>query len=382
MRSLAKILAVATKELRQIRRDRRTLAILLLMPAILLLLYGYALNFDIRNIRLAVQDRDRTTASREVMSAFVNSGYFMLVDEVLSDDEITGVLDRGDARAVLVIPDGFGRDTATGRPSSVQLIISGDNANTATTVMGYGLSLIGALSARYEMRTASLPRSEGPPVPRGPMLTVEPRVWYNPELRSTIFLVPGLIAYIAMLTGALSTALSVVREKEAGTMEQVRMSPISPLTYVVGKTVPYFFVSFFSSMAIVGLSMVLFGLPMRGSWVLLLSAVALFVVSALALGLLVSTVAETQQVALQVALLATFLPTLILSGFIFPIMSMPTPLQVISTVVPAKYFVTALRGIVLKGVGIDVIGPQFLALVAFAAALLALASLRLRREWA
>ena len=381
MTDLVKVLAVARKELRQVRRDRRTLAILLLMPAMLLLLYGYALNFDIRNVRLAVQDRDRTTASREVISAFLNSGYFMLVDEVFSDEEITGVLDRGDARAVLVIPSGFGRDTATGHPTSIQLIISGDNSNTATTVMGYGLGLVGALSTRYELQTPRLPASGGN-APRGPMLTLEPRVWYNPELRSTIFLVPGLIAYIAMLTGALSTALSVVREKEAGTMEQVRMSPISPLAYVVGKTVPYFFVSFASSMAIIGLSMVLFDLPMRGSWVLLLSAVALFVVSALALGLLVSTVAETQQVALQVALLATFLPTLILSGFIFPIMSMPTPLQVISTVVPAKYFVTALRGIVLKGVGTDVVGPQMLALLAFAAALLALASMRLRREWA
>lgn len=375
MRELVKVVAVATKELRQVRRDRRTLAILLLMPAMLLLLYGYALNFDIRNIRLAVQDRDRTTASREVISAFLNSGYFTLVEDVLGDDDIARVLDRGEARAVLVIPSGFGRDTATGRPTSIQLIISGDNSNTATTVMGYGLGLVGALSARYEGRAGGGTR-------RGPILTLEPRVWYNPELRSTIFLVPGLIAYIAMLTAALSTALSVVREKEAGTMEQVRMSPISPLAYVLGKTVPYFFVSFLSSMAIIGLSMLLFDLPMRGSWALLLTAVALFVVSALALGLLVSTVAETQQVALQVALLATFLPTLILSGFIFPIMSMPTPLQVISTVVPAKYFVTALRGIVLKGVGTEIIGPQMVALLVFAAALLALASLRLKREWA
>ena len=153
MTDLVKVLAVATKELRQVRRDRRTLAILLLMPAMLLLLYGYALNFDIRNVRLAVQDRDRTTASREVISAFVNSGYFTLVDEVFSDEEITGALDRGDARAVLVIPYGFGRDTATGRPTSIQMLISGDNSNTATTVMGYGLGLVGAL---YDVATGKV----------------------------------------------------------------------------------------------------------------------------------------------------------------------------------------------------------------------------------
>ena len=369
-----KAIAVAVKEFRQIGRDRRTLMILLFVPAFFLLLYGYALNFDIRNIPLAVQDNDRSSASREVISAFVNSGYFTLVQDVPRDADVVRALDRGDARAVLVIPGGFGRDAGGGRPTSVQLLISGDNANTATTVMAYGVGLVSAISTRYELQARAA--SAG-----APLLSAETRVWYNPELRSTLFLVPGLIAYIAMLTAVVSTALSIVREKEVGTMEQVRMSPVGPLAYVIGKTVPYFVVSLVSSMAIIGLSMWLFDLPMRGSWSMLLVAVSVFLVGALAFGVLVSTLAETQQVAFQVALLTSYLPTLMLSGFIFPISSMPAVLQAITYAVPARYFLIVLRGIVLKGVGVAVFWQELAALVVFAASVLALASLRLKREW-
>jgi drug efflux transport system permease protein len=375
VKGIRKLVAVTVKEFRQIGRDRRTLMILLFVPAFVLLLYGYALNFDIRNVRLALQDNDRTTASRDVVSAFVNSGYFDLVGEVVNDKEITQMLDRGDARAVLVIPSGFGRDAATGRTTSVQMIINGDNANTATTVMGYGLSLISTVSARYELEARLA-------LPSGPVLTIEPRVWYNPELRSALFLVPGLIAYIAMLTAVVSTALSIVREKEVGTMEQIRMSPIGSLAFVLGKTVPYFFVSLISSMSIVGLAMLMFELPMRGSWVTLLVAISLFLVGALAFGLLISTVAETQQVAFQLALLTSYLPTLMLSGFIFPITSMPPFLQAVTYLVPARYFLIALRGIVLKGVGAAAFWQDLVALAVFATVILMLASLRLRRQWA
>jgi ABC-2 type transport system permease protein len=369
-----KALAVASKEIRQILRDRRTLSIVLFVPAFFLLLYGYALNFDIRNVPLAVQDNDRSSASRGVISAFAQSGYFALVQDVPSSADVAKVLDRGDARAVLVIPGGFGRDAARGEPTSLQFIISGDNANTATTVMGYAVGLVGAISTRYEMQA-------GVVAPAAPLLTAETRVWYNPELRSTYFLVPGLIAYIAMLTAVVSTALSIVREKEVGTMEQVRMSPVGPFAYVVGKTVPYFCVSLVSSMGIIGLSMLLFDLPMQGSWAMLLLAVSIFLVGALAFGVLISTLAETQQVAFQVALLTSYLPTLMLSGFIFPISSMPVVLQTITYAVPARYFLIALRGIVLKGVGLEVFWQELAALVVFAAIVLSLASLRLRREW-
>jgi ABC-2 type transport system permease protein len=379
--NVRKVLAIAVKELRQIGRDRRTLTILLFVPGMFLLLYGYALNFDIRHVPLGVQDNDRSTHSRELISAFVNSGYFDLVRTIDRNEDIVRVIDRDEARAVLVIPAGFGRHAAAGRRTAVQVIINGDNANTATTVMGYSLTIVNTMSTQYELqaqlRSASAVRRDG-----SPFVQIEPRVWYNPELRSALFLVPGLIAYIAMLTAVVSTALSIVREKELGTMEQVRMSPVGTLEYVIGKSVPYFAISLASSMGIVFLAMLLFDLPMRGSWSSLLLSVSLFLVGALAFGLFISTVAETQQVAFQMALLTSYLPTLMLSGFIFPISSMPEALQVITRIVPARYFLVALRGIVLKGVGVEVIWPQLVALAIFAALVIGLASLRLKRQWA
>ena len=370
-----RIAAVARKEVHQILRDRRTLMILLFVPAFFLLVYGYALNFDIRHIALAVQDNDRSSASRELISAFVNSGYFDFAGEVRSDAEINRAIDRGDARAVLIVPARFGADATGGRPAHVQVIINGDNANTATTVLGYSLGIVSAVSAKYEVQA----QIGSPP---GPLLTMEPRVWYNPELRSALFLVPGLIAYIAMITAVVSTALSVVREKEYGTMEQVRMSPIGPFAYVLGKTAPFFAISLAAAMAIVLLSMLLFGLPMRGSWPLLIGAVSLFLVGALGAGVLISTIAETQQVAFQMALLTSYLPTFMLSGFIFPISSMPAVLQAITYIVPARYFIVTLRGILLKGVGVTVLWQELLAMAIFAAVVLGLSSLRLRRQWA
>jgi ABC-2 type transport system permease protein len=372
---LRKVRAVAAKEIHQVLRDRRTLLILLFVPAFFLLVYGYALNFDLRHIRLAVQDNDRSSASRDVVSAFVNSGYFDYAGDVMNAAAISRVIDRDEARAVLVIPARFGADTTSGRAATVQFIVNGDNANTATTVVGYALGIVTAVSARYELRAHLRP-------PGGAMLSLEPRVWYNPELRSALFLVPGLIAYIAMLTAVVSTALSVVREKEAGTMEQVRMSPIGPLAYVLGKTVPYFVISLAAAFGVVLLSMLLFGLPMRGSWVALLGSVSLFLVGALAFGVLISTIAETQQVAFQMALLTSYLPTLMLSGFIFPIASMPPLLQAVTYVVPARYFLVTLRGILLKGVGPTVLWEQLMAMGIFAVVILGLASLRLRRQWA
>ena len=242
-------------------------------------------------------------------------------------------------------------------------------------MVGYALGIVSALSARYELqaRIGS---------PAGARIALEPRVWYNPELRSALFLVPGLIAYISMLTAVVSTALSVVREKEAGTMEQVRMSPIGPLAYVLGKTVPYFAISFVAALGVVLLSMLLFDLPMRGSWIVLLGSISLFLIGALAFGVLISTIAETQQVAFQVALLTSFLPTLMLSGFIFPIASMPAFLQTVTYVVPARYFLVTLRGILLKGVGPEALWEQLAAMGVFAMVILGLASLRLRRQWA
>jgi ABC-2 type transport system permease protein len=369
---MRKALAVARKEFRQIVRDTRTLMTLLFVPAFFLLLYGYALNFDIRHVRLGVDDRDHTTESRSIVSAFVNSGYFDLVASV-DDASTTPLMNRNEVGAVVVIPSGLGRALLTRRTVPVQVLINGDNANTATTVMSYALTILDSESAKYQPDNGDAAAE--------PLLTVEPRVWYNPQLRSTLFLVPGLIAYIAMITAVVSTALSVAREKERGTMEQVRMAPLDAASFVIGKSIPYFVVSLVSAFGIIVVAMALFELPMRGSWAALLLALSLFLVGALALGLFISSVSESQQVAFQLALLASFLPTLMLSGFIFPIASMPAALRLVTYAVPARYFLIALRGIVLKGAGVQTFWIELLALALYAALMLALASVRLRRQW-
>ena len=369
---MRKALSVGRKEVRQILRDRRTLMILLLVPAFFLVIYGYALSWDIRHVRLAVDDRDRSAASRALVSSFVNSGYFDLIAEVRSEADLNRLMNTGDARVVLVIPPGLSEDVHAGRMVPVQVLLNGDNANTATTVMGYALTILQSESMRYQMIAGTV---------SPPALTVEARVWYNPQLRSALFLVPGLIAYIVMITSVISTALSIVREKERGTMEQVRMAPLNAVSFVLGKTIPYFAIALASAIGILLVAMVLFGLPMRGSWLLLLGTTSLYLVGALGLGLLISSIADSQQVALQVALLASFMPTLMLSGFIFPIASMPTFLRGVTYAVPARYFLIALRGIVLKGVGLSVVWQQLVALSIYAAIVLALASARLRRQW-
>ncbi len=368
--------AMVRKELRQILRDRRTLLILVFVPALFLLLYGYALNFDIRNIKLAVDDRDGSTASRALVSAFTNSGYFSYAGAVHGGDGLERMIDTNQARAALVIPAGYSRDLARRTPVRIQVIVDGDNANTAAAVVGYA----GAIVAEAGAELAAV-MTGGPGATPRPLIGFEPRVWYNPQLRSTLFLVPGLIAYIAMITAVISTSLAVVREKERGTMEQIRMAPVSPLAFVLGKTVPYSVIAFVSALLIVLVSMALFDLPQRGSWWLLCLAILLFLIGAQGQGLLISTVASTQQVAFQLALLSSFLPTFILSGFIFPITSMPPAVQLITRVVPARYFVASLRSVVLKGAGIEVVWPNLLALVIFASVMLGLSSLRLRREW-
>ncbi len=365
---MRKALAVGLKELRQIRRDRRTLMILLFFPAFVLVIFGYALNFDIRHVALAVEDRDSTPESRELVSAFVNSGYFDLVAVVHSPADIERLMNTNAARAVLVIPEQLAQRIRSGQQADVQVIINGDNANTAATVLGYAATILRSVSAQYQLAPVEAP------------IGVEPRIWYNPELRSSLFLVPGLIAYIAMLTAMIATALSIVREKEYGTMEQVRMAPLGTTQFVLGKTIPYLAISLASAVLILLVSRVLFGLPMRGSWLLLLLVLVVFLVGALGTGLLVSTVSPTQEIAFQVALILAFLPTFILSGFIFPIANMPRPIQLVTYLVPARYFLVALRGVVLKGVAFDVIAVQLLALAIYATGVLALASIRLKRE--
>jgi ABC-2 type transport system permease protein len=373
---MRKALAVGIKEFRQIRRDRRTLMILLFIPVFFLLLYGYALNFDIKHVRLAVEDRDYSPESRRLVSAFVNSTYFDQVASVTTDREISELMDHNAIRAALIIPQGLGADLTRGKTVPVEVLINGENSSTAATVLAYAQTIIASESARYELRARAMMPGGGSAV------MLEPRVWYNPDLKSTLFLVPGLLAYIAMITAVVSTALSVVREKERGTVEQVRMAPIGTLPFIVGKSLPYFVISYIAALGVILASMVLFELPIRGSVVLLLFSLGLFLAGALGMGLFISAVSESQQVAFQLAMLSSFLPTVMLSGFIYPISSMPRVLQVVTYIVPARYFLVALRGVLLKGVGIDVIAPQLAALAIFATAVMVLAARRLRQEWA
>ena len=376
---MRKALAVGRKEFHQIVRDRRTLSILLLAPVMFLLLYGYALNFDIRHVTFAVEDRDRTVESRALIAAFVNSGYFDLVASVHDDQAIDRLMDRNEIRAALVIPERTGRAINTGRAAAVQVLINGDNANTAAAVMGYALNIVRGASSSLLVERGLRPRGARL-APLAPPVSAEPRIWYNPELKSTLFLVPGLIAFIGMITGAVSTALSIVREKERGTWEQVRMAPLGTTPYIVGKTLPYLVISIASAMAIMLAAMALFDLPMRGSWLDLLLAVSLFLAGALGTGMFISTVSDSQLVAFQIVLIVAFLPTFILSGFIFPIGSMPVPIQMVTLVVPARYFLVALRSIVLKGISAAAMWQELMALVLYATAVLALASIRLARE--
>jgi ABC-2 type transport system permease protein len=362
------VAAVALKELRQIRRDRRSLLILVFVPVFFLFLFGYALNFDIRHVSLAVQDRDRTEESRTVIAAFTRSAYFDRVASIERDEDIQTLMDKGAIRILLVIPEGFSRQIGQHQTADLQVLLNGDNANTATTVMGYVNGVLTDVSA-----------SLGGDV-HAPLVGVAARVWYNPELRSTLFLVPGLIAYIATISAVVSTSLSIVREKENGTIEQIRMAPISTLSYIVGKTVPYLVIAQTSAFLIIFSAMGLFGLPMRGDWISLFIVVGVFLVTGLGTGLLVSTVADTQQVALQTSMLLAFLPVFMLSGFIFPIASMPTFLQYVTNIVPAKYFLIALRGVVLKGQHLgDVLRP-LAALTLFGSLVLGLSAFRLSRR--
>lgn len=365
---MTRVWAVAVKELRQIRRDRRTLAILVVIPTFFLFLYGYALNFDIRNVRLAVDDRDHSSESREVIAAFARSAYFDIVATPLGAEEGDALIDRGVARVLLVVPPGFGRTVRERETAELQVILDGDNATSATTVLGYTTAVLRQVSAIWAFQ------------PQVSVVTVEPRIWYNPELRSTVFLVPGLIAFISMITAVVSTALSIVREKERNTIEQIRMAPVSTLAFVVGKTLPYLVLSQVGATAIILAAMVFFDLPMNGNWIELMIVLAVFLVGALGTGLFVSTLADSQEMAFQVAALAAMLPTLILSGFIFPIASMPIALQIVSAVVPARHFLVALRGIVLKGLGLADVWPSVVALVMFGVVILLLSAVRLARR--
>src|SRR5262245_40050137 len=373
---MKKLRAVAVKEVRQVLRDPLSLVMLLGLPAFMLVLYGFALNFDVRHVRLAVQDEDRSSASRELISTFVNSTYFDIVATPDPGDDLEALTERRVALAVLVIPHGYGDDLQAGGTATVQLLLDGADSTTASTVLGYASALISDVNSEELRRTVlSGGAREAPPV-----IAYEPRVWYNPELRSTQFLVPGLIGYLLMLTAVLSTALSVVREKERGTMEQIRVAPLRTAELILGKTLPYLVISLLTAAVILGTARLLFDVRVRGSYLALFAATLLYLIGALAFGIFISTVAESQAVAFQMGMLTSLLPAILLSGFIFQIRSMPGWLQAVTHIVPARYYLVILRGIILKGSGLGPYLDQMAFLAVFALLFMVLASVRLARE--
>lgn len=367
-----KIWAVAWKELIQAARDPLSLAMLLGVPTMMLLLYGYALSFDVRHISLAVQDLDKSAASRDLVAAFINNEYFTRVADLPAGADLEKLTERRQAKAILVIPEGTADRLAEGRPAPVQLLVDGADANTASSVMGYATAIVAAAN------TTRIAEAGGR-VNLAP-LVYEPRVWYNPELDSTHFLVPGLIGFILMLTAVLSTALSVVREKERGTMEQLRVTSLKPGELIIGKILPYLGISLLATVLILLAARFLFGVEVRGPYLDLFVATLIYLIGALALGLLVSSLVDNQAIAFQVGSLVSMLPAIFLSGFIFPIRSMPPVLQAITYAVPARYFNVVLRGVILKGAGLEVYPKDVLFLAIYAVVTMTLAWVRLSRK--
>jgi ABC-2 type transport system permease protein len=366
--------AVIRKEVLQIVRDRRTLGFLLGLPALLLVMFGFALNFDVKHIPLAVCDEDRTAASRDLVGNFTRTEYFDVVARPSDRREIDLLMGEEKVRAAVIIPRDFSRNLLAGREAPVQVIVDGANSMSASTAAGYIGTIVQNYSVRGTTRRLSEKGVRGFRMP----LEAPTRVWYNPELRSANFLVPGLMAFILMVIVVVSTAFSVVREKERGTMEQIAVSPLRPFELIAGKTIPYVLLSLVSSHLVLLLGKVLFGVSIRGNYFLLLLTMTLFLIGGLGQGLFISTITWTQQVAFQLAILSTFLPTFILSGFIFPVRNMPHVIQAITTIIPARFFLSALRGIVLKGAGLHAIWGDLLYLAGFGVLTLGVSTLRMK----
>lgn len=376
-KAIERIAAISKKEMRQLRRDKRALILLLFFPALMLVLFGFALNFDVKNISLAILDQDKTRQSRDLTTAFQQYDYFIARYHLNSVNEIDSYLDRGKATVCMVIPRGFGRNILKRSESPIQFIIDGTNANTAQTSLGYIEAIIN--SYQQKIILSNRPRVLGGSNFSIPV-SIEQRIMFNQDLKSVHFLLPGLIAFILMIIAVVSTSLSVVREKELGTIEQIKVSPTGAVEWIIGKGITYFIVSLIASTLVLFMGWYLFDITVKGSIFELYIAISVFLVGALGMGLLISTIAETQQVAFMMALLSSILPTMILSGFIFPIKSMPSAIQVVTYIVPARYFLTIIRGIVLKGTSISLYLDQMAYLGIFAFAVLLLSIIKMHRK--
>jgi ABC-2 type transport system permease protein len=351
---------------------------LIFFPVFALFLFGFAINLDIRHIPLAVYDQDCSVDSRELTENFIQSGYFDLKERLYSPEQINPMVDKRKVKVVLGIPPDFSKDIHKGKDTPVQLIVDGSDNNTATIVMGYSSTIIQKFSRQV---LGELLLNKGMAFPaRLPSVELRPNIWYNPELKSSIFMVPGLIGLILMTITVIRTSITIVREKERGTMERLLVSPIRPIELMIGKIVPYIVISFLSLALIILLSWLFFKVPFRGNLLMLFSLSGIFIAASLGIGLYISNIAETSQTAWLMGFLSSILPAILLSGFIFPIESMPYPIQLITYILPIRYFLVILRGIILKGVGITTLYPEALILLIFALAMITISALRFKKK--
>jgi len=368
-----RILAIVKKEFRQIRRDPTSLGMLLVLPSALIILVGYALNFDVKHIPLVTLDQDRTVQSRLFLQSFKETEYFDFLYSVGSYTELEHMLNEGTAAAAVVVPPRFGESLDAGRDVKVQILVDGSDANSAGQAMSYA----GRMTVEYSLNRTSAGLFRAGVVLEEPVV-LQPRVWYNPDLISARFLLPGLIGFILVLTAVVSTSMTIVREKERGTMEQLVVSPVRPLELILGKTVPYLLISLLAASMILFLGYLLFDIEITGSILLLYTGILILVAGALGQGLLISTVTDSQQVAFMISVFSSLLPSFLLSGFVFPISNMPALLQIISNAAVAKFFLVICRGIILKGVGFEALWEQFLYMFLFMVVVIGISVKRMR----
>lgn len=374
--SLKRIKAVAWKEFIQIRRDPRSLALALGIPIFLLLLFGYGLSLDIDHVPTVVWNQDASSkTSRDFLLNFKNSRYFKIIKYTDNYRDIVRMINSGEVIMALVIPKDFSRYIESGQVAPLQLLMDGSDANTATIARGYARAVVSSYNVNLLNTTLA-----GRGLKSLKSFDARTRIWFNMGLTSTWFIVPGVIAMIIMIIAALLTSICIAREWERGTMEQLISTPVKARELVIGKFLPYFAIGAFDLMVGVVMATVLFGVPFRGSYVLLIILSAFFLTGALSQGLLISIVARSQLMASQLATLTTMIPTIILSGFIYPIFNMPKALQLITYLIPARYYIVVLRDLFLKGGGISVVWDDALFLVLFASIMLNLAVRKFKKR--
>ncbi|OGA43507.1 MAG: ABC transporter permease [Betaproteobacteria bacterium RIFCSPLOWO2_12_FULL_62_13] len=370
------IWTVVRKEAREIRRDPITVWVAVALPLVMLYLFGSALSLDVKEARFAVYDLDKSSASRALIDAFPHSGYFRRVRDIRDEKEISELLDRGKARLVLVIPEDFSAKLARGETANVQTLIDGSFSATAMVVAGYASAIVHNYALERVGGTTTRGQPAAGPVP----VTVETRVWFNAPLKSVNYIVPGLFGVILMAFPPLLTALAVVREKESGSVQQIFVSPIKPYQFIAGKMIPYAVIAFLEMVIILAAGIGWFEIPFRGSLLLFVSATAVYVLCTVGLGLLISAVTRSQLVAMLLALVVTLMPSFLFSGFLFPVFTMPEMMQMYTYLFPARYFVEISRGIAMKGIGFELLWPQFLLLVLYTAMVFAATTLSFRKK--